>query len=78
MPADVLYPLRDRGISRLFLAGLATDFCVAYSALDGAREGFRVAVIEDACRAIDLDGSLAAAWSQMDDAGVDRVRSGEL
>ena len=70
--------LRSRGISRLFLAGLATDFCVAYSAIDGAREGFEVAVVEDACRGIDLDGSLAAAWAQMAAAEVARVDSSEL
>ena len=67
--------LKSRGISRLFFAGLATDFCVAYSAIDGAREGFEVAVIEDACRAIDLDGSLASAWEQMATANVARVTS---
>ena len=62
--------LRDRGLKRLFLCGLATDFCVAWSALDGRREGFPVVVIEDACRAIDLDGSLAAAKAEMAKAGV--------
>ena len=70
--------LKSRGISRLFFAGLATDFCVAYSAIDGAREGFEVAVIEDACRAIDLDGSLASAWEQMAAANVARVSSREI
>jgi nicotinamidase/pyrazinamidase len=67
--------LRDRGLRRLFLAGLATDFCVQYSALDARREGFEVAVIEDAVRGIDLQGSLAAAWTRMAEAGVTRVRS---
>ena len=62
--------LRERGITRLFLAGLATDFCVQYSALDAAREGLRAIVIEDACRAIDLAGSLAAARRAMTEAGV--------
>ena len=70
--------LRNRGISRLFFAGLATDFCVAYSAIDGAREGFEVAVIEDACRAIDLDGSLDAAWEQMAAAQVARLSTREI
>ena len=70
--------LRGRGVSRLFFVGLATDFCVAWSAIDGAREGFEVAVVEDACRAIDLDGSLAAAWEEMTAAGVARVRTAEL
>jgi len=67
--------LRERGLTRVFLAGLATDFCVAYSAVDARRAGFEVAVIEDACRAIDTGGSLTAAWSRMQDAGVARVTS---
>ena len=62
--------LRERGASRLVLAGLATDFCVAYSALDAARLGFAVTVRLDACRAIDLDGSLADALARMRAAGV--------
>jgi nicotinamidase/pyrazinamidase len=62
--------LRTRGVTHLTLVGLATDFCVAYSALDAARLGFSVAVIEESCRAIDLDGSLAAARAQMRSAGV--------
>ncbi len=70
--------LRARGISRLFFAGLATDFCVAYSAIDGAREGFEAAVVEDGCRGIDLDGSLAAAWERMAAANVARVRAADL
>ena len=70
--------LRTRGFARLYLAGLATDFCVAYSALDARREGFEVCVIEDACRGIDLDGSLAGAWAQMEEAGIARARSSDL
>lgn len=70
--------LRERGFNTLFLAGLATDYCVAYSALDARREGFEVAVIEDACRAIDLDGSLASAWLQMERAGVNRTTSEQI
>ena len=70
--------LRGRGISRLFFVGLATDFCVAWSAIDGAREGFEATVVEDACRAIDLDGSLAAAWEEMAAANVARVRTADL
>lgn len=62
--------LRSRGITALTLAGLATDFCVAYSALDAARLGFQVTVRTDACRAIDLDGSLAKAMAEMRAAGV--------
>ena len=70
--------LRERGCRRLFLAGLATDFCVQYSALDARREGFEVFVIEDAVREIDLDGSLDAAWKRMAEAGVHRVREAGL
>ncbi len=62
--------LRERGITRLFMTGLATDFCVYYSAEDGRKEGFDVILVEDACRAIDLDGSLEAAMSAMQAAGV--------
>lgn len=62
--------LRDRGVGAVTLVGLATDFCVAYSALDAARLGYAVTVQMSACRAIDLDGSLAAACAQMRAAGV--------
>jgi len=62
--------LRARGIERVFLAGLATDYCVAYSALDAVRHGFATTVILDACRAIDLDGSLGRAIAEMEAAGV--------
>lgn len=74
-PTGLAGYLRERGFARVFLAGLATDFCVAYSALDARRAGFEALVIEDACRAIDTRGSLAAAWSQMSDAGVRRIAS---
>ncbi|WP_298841192.1 bifunctional nicotinamidase/pyrazinamidase [uncultured Roseobacter sp.] len=62
--------LRTRGISELLMVGLALDFCVNFSAVDAAKQGFRVTVREDLCRAIDLDGSLDAARSGMRDAGV--------
>ena len=62
--------LKERGITHLFMAGLATDFCVAFSALDAAKLGFDVTVHLSACRAIDLGGSLDAAISQMTDAGI--------
>ncbi|MDE3237961.1 MAG: bifunctional nicotinamidase/pyrazinamidase [Paracoccaceae bacterium] len=62
--------LRTRGVRRLTLVGLATDFCVAFSAIDAARLGFEVTVLEGACRAIDLDGSLAKARADMAAAGV--------
>lgn len=77
-PTGLTGYLRTRGVSRLFFAGLATDFCVAYSAIDGAREGFETAVVEDGCRGIDLDGSLADAWARMAAAGVARVRAADL
>ncbi|HTO47807.1 MAG TPA: bifunctional nicotinamidase/pyrazinamidase [Burkholderiales bacterium] len=70
--------LRERGIERLFICGLATDFCVAWTALDARKAGFEATVIEDACRAIDTGGSLAAAWRDMEAAGVKRMRSAEL
>ncbi|WP_425084841.1 bifunctional nicotinamidase/pyrazinamidase [Ruegeria profundi] len=62
--------LDTRGISKLTLVGLATDFCVHYSAVDAAKLGFDVTVVQSACRAIDMDGSLAAAQQAMQAAGV--------
>ncbi len=62
--------LRERGITSLTMVGLATDFCVAYSAVDAARAGFAVTVVEAACRAIDLAGSLTAMREKMREAGV--------
>jgi nicotinamidase/pyrazinamidase len=65
--------LKARGLSDVHVCGLATDFCVAWTALDARAAGFEVTVHESACRAIDLNGSLAAAWAQMRDAGVKRL-----
>ena len=62
--------LRTRGVSAVTLVGLATDYCVAYSSLDAVRLGFRATVLEAACRAIDLEGSLAAARADMRAGGV--------
>ena len=70
MPTGLSGYLRERGLKRVFLCGLATDFCVAYSAIDARRQGFAAFVLLDACRAIDLDGSLSAATARMRDAGV--------
>ncbi|MCA7957788.1 bifunctional nicotinamidase/pyrazinamidase [Burkholderia multivorans] len=67
--------LREIGAKRVWCCGLATDYCVARSALDARAAGFDAAVIDDACRAIDLNGSLAHAWQQMQAAGVARVTS---
>jgi nicotinamidase/pyrazinamidase len=60
-PTGLAGYLRERGLARVFLAGLALDFCVRYSAEDAHRCGFAVVVIEDACRGIDVDGSVDAA-----------------
>ena len=62
--------MRDRGFTRLYVAGLAYDFCVQFTALDAAKLGFETIVIADACRSIDLDGSHDAATAAMRDAGV--------
>lgn len=62
--------LRSRGITRLVMVGLATDYCVNFSAVDAAKLGFEVTVRRDLCRAIDLDGSLEAAMAGMQAAGV--------
>jgi nicotinamidase/pyrazinamidase len=70
--------LKSRKLQRVFLAGLATDFCVAWSALDARKAGFDTYVIEDACRGIDTQGSLAKAWADMTKAGVKRIQSGDL
>ncbi len=77
-PTGLAGYLRERGFGRLFVAGLATDFCVAWTALDGRAAGFELSVVEDACRGIDLDGSLARAWRDMAAAGVLRVRSADV
>jgi nicotinamidase/pyrazinamidase len=77
-PTGLVGYLRERGLTRVYLAGLAFDFCVRYSAEDARRVGFEAVVIEDACRGIDLNGSLAAAWKEMEAAGVERTHSGEI
>jgi nicotinamidase/pyrazinamidase len=70
--------LKERGLQKLVIVGLATDYCVAYSALDATRLGFEVAVVLDACRAIDLNGSLAWAQDEMRKAGVTLAESARL
>lgn len=65
--------LRERGLRRLFVTGLATDFCVAWTALDARAAGFKTYVVEDATRAIDTNGSLLRAWDDMAAAGVERI-----
>ncbi len=70
--------LRARGFSRVFVCGLATDYCVGWTAMDAVQEGLSAVVIDDASRAIDLDGSLAAAWRAMAEAGVRRTGTGQV
>ena len=70
--------LKARGAKRIFACGLATDFCVAHSALDARAEGLVTFVIEDACRAIDANDSLSEAWARMNGAEVWRIQSAEI
>lgn len=77
-PTGLAGYLRQRRLSRIFLCGLATDFCIHYSALDALKERFETVVIEDACRAMDLEGSLDTAMSNMREAGAVIVRSAAL
>jgi nicotinamidase/pyrazinamidase len=77
-PTGLVGYLRERGLRRVFLAGLAFDFCVRYSAEDAQREGFDVFVVEDACRGIDMDGSVAAARASFSALGVACLRAREF
>jgi nicotinamidase/pyrazinamidase len=77
-PTGLTGYLRERGLQQLFLVGLATDFCVAWSALDARKAGFAATVIEDATRGIDAGGSLGKAWQDMAGAGVKRIKSSDL
>jgi nicotinamidase/pyrazinamidase len=77
-PTGLAGYLRERGLRRVFLAGLAFDFCVRYSAEDSHREGFEAIVIEDACRGIDVDGSVAATRRRLAELGVRCVEAGEF
>ena len=70
--------LKERGIKTVFITGLATDFCVAWTAMDARKAGLQTYVIEDATRAIDLNGSLAAAWKAMAAKGVKRIQSADI
>ncbi len=70
--------LKERGISKLFVTGLATDFCVAWTAIDARMAGFDVFVVDDACRGIDAQGSLMKAWDAMSKAGVKKINSGDI
>jgi nicotinamidase/pyrazinamidase len=77
-PTGLTGYLRERGIKRLFLAGLALDFCVRYSAEDAVREGFAVMVVEDACRGIDVQGSMAATRASFAARGVTCIQAGAI
>ncbi|HMM52859.1 MAG TPA: bifunctional nicotinamidase/pyrazinamidase [Burkholderiaceae bacterium] len=77
-PTGLAGYLRERGFSRLFFCGLATDYCVAWSALDARRLHFDAVVLLDACRAIDLGGSLERALQAMREAGVTLTQASEL
>ena len=77
-PTGLAGYLRERGFTRVFCAGLATDFCVAWTAQDARGAGFDAVVIEDASRGIDTQGSLAAAWDAMAKAGVQRISSAAI
>ena len=70
--------LRGRGIKTVYVVGLATDFCVAWTAMDARKLGLTAFVIEDACRGIDNGGSLAKAWTSMAKAGVKKIQSSDL
>ena len=72
-PTGLAGYLRERGWKTLFFAGLAFDFCVRYSAEDARKAGFEVAVIEDACRGIDIDGSMAATHQSLKSLGISTV-----
>jgi len=76
-PTGLAGYLRERGLTRVFLAGLAYDYCVGYSALDARRLGFEAIIVRDACRAIDLNGSVTAIESEFDKAGVVLIGSSE-
>jgi nicotinamidase/pyrazinamidase len=77
-PTGMTGYLREHGFTRVFLVGLAFDFCVRYSAEDARREGFDVVVIEDGCRAIDLEGSAAATRASFKQNGIARVASADV
>jgi len=77
-PTGLAGYLNEHGLQQVFVVGLATDFCVAWSALDARKAGFEAAVIEDATRGIDTGGSLTKAWQEMTGAGVRRLHSSNI
>ena len=70
--------LKERKIDTVFVTGLATDFCVAWTALDARNAGFNVYVVDDACRGIDINGSIAKAWEDMAKVGVKKIESSDI
>ncbi len=77
-PTGLTGYLRDRGLTTVYLVGLATDFCVFWSAMDARKAGLNALVIEDATRGIDAGGSMAKAWQEMTGAGVKRIQSTDV
>jgi nicotinamidase/pyrazinamidase len=77
-PTGLAGYLRERGFTRIFLVGLAYDYCVRFSALDAAQAGFSAYVIEDACRAVGLPGSVVETEEQFAASGVHRIKSADL
>jgi nicotinamidase/pyrazinamidase len=77
-PTGLAGYLRERQLTRVFLTGLAYDYCVGYSALDARRLGFSATILRDACRAIDLNGSVAAIEAEFARAGVDLIDSTKI
>jgi nicotinamidase/pyrazinamidase len=77
-PTGLTSYLKERGVKQVYVVGLALDYCVAWSALDARASGFTTVVIEDACKAIDMHGSLDKAWRDMRSAGVTRMASSQL
>lgn len=77
-PTGLAGYLRERDVTRVVIVGLATDFCVSWTAQDAVRSGFEAIVVEEACRAIDLDGSLDRAWAEMASLDVKKATAAEL
>lgn len=77
-PTGLTGYLKARSIRRIFVCGLATDFCVMWSSVDARKDGFQVVVLEDASRGIDVRGSMEAGWKEMTKAGVKRANSTDL
>ena len=70
--------LRERGIDTLYITGLATDFCVKWSALDGLKEGFEIYIVKDAVKGIDMEGSVEQAWKEMQEKGAKRIVTNDI